>query len=134
MFQLLIYPMIDHRRSRIRACRSPIPQVWHREANIAGWAAHLGELGGSDAMPGYAAPARAEDLSGLPPAFIAGGEFDLFLDEDLEYAKRLMHGGVPVELHVHPGAFHGSDVFVPMAEVSQRWARDRHDALRRALA
>ncbi len=133
VFQLLIYPMIDDRNVTDSSINVTHPQVWHRDANIAGWAAYLGELSGTDQVPGYAAPARATDLAGLPPAYIVVGEFDLFLDEDMEYARRLIHAGVPVELHVFPGAFHGSDAFVPMAETSQRWAAERDDALRRAL-
>lgn len=99
--------------------------MWNREANIAGWRAYLGgEIGGDDVSP-YAAPARATELSGLPPAYVAVGELDLFLDEDIDHAQRLLQAGVTTELHVYPGAFHGSDLFVADSELSQRWAADR---------
>lgn len=78
-------------------------------------------------------PGRAEDLSGLPPPFIIVGEPDLFVDEDVEYAQRLIQAGVPTALHAFPGSFHGSDLMVPTSENIRRWARIRTAALRRAL-
>jgi len=75
---------------------------------------------------------RAEHLEGLPPTFLSVGALDLFLEEDLEYARRLIRAGVPTELHVYPGAFHGFDT-VEGAKVSQSAARDRLDALARAF-
>lgn len=132
-FQLLIYPMIDDRNVTPSSHAITHPSVWNRDANIAGWRAYLGgDIGGGDVSP-YAAPARATELSGLPPAYIAVGELDLFLDEDIDYAQRLLQAGVTTELHVYPGAFHGSDLFVADSEVSQRWAADRNSALTRAL-
>jgi triacylglycerol lipase len=86
-------------------------------------------------MPGtssYAAAARADDLSGLPPTFISVGALDLFLEEDLEYARRLTRAGVAVELHVYPGAFHGFQM-APTARVSVAAERDSRDAIRRAF-
>jgi triacylglycerol lipase len=80
----------------------------------------------------YAAPARAEDLRGLPKAFISTGALDLFLDEDLEYARRLTRHGVPVELHVYPGAYHGFDLQFD-SRVAIDAKRDSDSALRRAL-
>jgi triacylglycerol lipase len=80
----------------------------------------------------YAAPARAGDLAGLPPAFISCGALDLLIEEDLEYARRLMRSGVPVELHVYPGAFHGFDLS-PDAPVAMDARRDSLAALRRSL-
>ena len=81
----------------------------------------------------YAAPTRATDLSGLPPTYIAVGTLDVFLDEDIDYARRLTEAGVPTELHVYPGLFHGSDIFVATAASSVRFITDRDAALRRAL-
>jgi acetyl esterase/lipase len=81
----------------------------------------------------YAAAARATDLRGLPPAYIPVGDLDLFLDENITYAQRLLTAGVPTELHVYPGAFHGFNGFVPGAEVSRRFNADRDNALKRML-
>jgi len=84
-------------------------------------------------VPSYAAPSRAEDLAGLPTTFIAVGELDLFVDEDLDYAQRLLRAGVPMELHVYPGAFHGFDVVGTLSGVARRFQADRNGALHRAL-
>ena len=133
-FQLLIYPMLDDRTVTVA---EPHPYtgefIWTAEANRFGWASLLGqEPGGPDVSP-YAAAARAESLAGLSPTFIGVGALDLFLEEDLEYARRLMRAGVPTELHVYPGAFHGFDMAAG-ASVSQTAQRDRFDALRRAFS
>ena len=133
IYQQLIYPMLDDRNITHSSHYVQHPKVWNRDANIAGWSALLGKPAGSDDVSPYASPSRAEDLSGLPPAFVIVGELDLFLDEDIEYAQRLIQAGVATELHVIPGAFHGSDLMVPMSANSQRWAAIRTEALRQAL-
>src|SRR6185369_4694344 len=98
-----------------------------------GWASLLGQPPGGSDISIYAAPARAPDLSGLPRTFIATGALDLFLEENLDYARRLMRTGVPVELHVYAGAFHGFQAMIT-ADVTKRAARDSKAALARALA
>lgn len=132
-FQHLIYPMIDD-----RTCFAEEPNryageyVWTPASNRFGWRSLLGtEPGGPDVSP-YAAAARASDLSGLPPTFINTGALDLFVDEDIAYAQRLIRAGVPTELHVYPGAYHGFH-FVEEARSTQRASADSLDALRRAL-
>jgi triacylglycerol lipase len=80
----------------------------------------------------YAAPARAENLAGLPPAFIAVGALDLFVEENIDYAKRLIASGVPTELKVYPGAYHGFDL-IPGAKLAEACKRDMQDALMRAI-
>lgn len=133
-FQLLIFPMLDDRNVTHSARYVTHPQVWNLEANKLAWHALLGgDAGGVEVSP-YAAPARAEDLSGLPPAYIAVGELDLFLDENITYAQRLLQAGVATELHVYPGAFHGSDKIVPESATSQRFTADYLEALRRAFS
>jgi acetyl esterase/lipase len=98
-----------------------------------GWRAYLGcEPGGADISP-YAAAARATDLRGLPPAYIPVGDLDLFVDENITYAQRLLAAGVPSELHVYPGAFHGFNGFVPSAEISRRFNAERDSVLKRML-
>lgn len=133
-FQHLIYPMLDD-----RTCVSATPHpfagefVWNRASNEFGWASLLGEAPGAPDVSPYAAAARASDLTDLPPTFISTGALDLFVDEDIDYARRLGRAGVPVELHVYPGAFHGFDL-VPGARVAATARRDSLDALRRALS
>lgn len=133
MFQLLIAPMIDDRTCTLA---KPHPYtgefIWTREANRFGWTSLLGqEPGGVDVSP-YAAAARAENLEGLPAAFINVGAIDLFMEEDMEYARRLMRAGVPTELHVYPGAYHGFRM-VADAQVTQTAQRDQLSALKRAF-
>jgi acetyl esterase/lipase len=133
-YQLLIYPMLDDRNVTPSSHMVTEPQLWNRKSNLIGWNAYLGQ-GHEDAddVPIYAAPTRATDLSGLPPAFIGVGGLDVFLDEDLDYAQRLMQADVATELHVYPGAYHGFDLFAPTAEITKRFQHDRDSALRRAL-
>lgn len=94
------------------------------------WKAYLNDI---DPIPPYASPSTAEDLSGLPPTYINVGTLDIFVDEDIDYAARLSQSGVPVELHVYPGAFHGSNGFVAESELSIRWAKDQTAAIESAL-
>lgn len=89
-------------------------------------------LGGDNPSP-YASAARANDLSGLPPAYIAVGSLDLFVDECLAFTARLIRAGVPAELIVYPGAFHGFKM-AATASVTQRAEHDNIAALRRAFA
>jgi len=129
-FQMPIYPMIDHTNETPSSHEITDIGVWDRKANIEAWDWYLG--GGKPDQ--YAAPVLAEDLSGLPPAFIDVGTVDLFRDEDIAFATRLMQAGVPCELHVNPGAYHASEVLAPQAGLSARIWERRFDALRRALA
>jgi acetyl esterase/lipase len=132
-FQFLVYPMIDDRNITASSHAIVDPRLWNRSANALGWNAYLaGQAGGAEVSP-YAAPARAKDLGGLPPAYINVGDLDLFLDEDVNYAQELIRAGVPAELHVYPGAFHGSDMFVSRSPLSRRWRDDEWAALDRAL-
>jgi acetyl esterase/lipase len=132
-FQLLIYPMIDDRNVTPASYAITDPRMWNREANRLGWKAYLGRDGGGAEVSPYAAASRATDLTNLPPAYIPVGALDLFVDENIEYAQRLVQAGVPTELHVYPGAFHGFDLFAPSATVSKQFKADRDSALKRAL-
>ena len=132
-FQLLIYPMIDDRNVTPASYAITDPRVWNRESNRFGWKAYLGHDGGGADVSSYAAAARATDLTNLPPTYISVGALDLFVDENIEYAQRLIQAGVPTELHVYPGAFHGFDLFAPSARVSKQFKADRDNALKRAL-
>lgn len=132
-FQHLIYPMLDD-----RTCTRDDPHphtgqfIWTAKSNHFGWSSLLGHEPGRKDVSYYAVPARAEDLSGLPPTYISTGTLDLFLEEDLDYARRLTRAGVPVELHVYPGAFHAFNAW-PNAQIAANARRDSQDALRRAL-
>ncbi len=84
-------------------------------------------------MTPYAAPARREDLAGLPPAWIGVGTHDLFHDEDVDYARRLAEAGVACQLEVVPGAYHGFDVTSPKAPVARRFRQSYVEALGAAL-
>ncbi len=126
-FQVLVYPMLDDRSSA--TAESPNYRLWNTRSNRFGWTAYLG-----DTDPRVAVPVRRDDLGGLPPAWIGVGTHDLFHDEDLAYAARLTEAGVPCHVEVVPGAFHGFDMVVPKAQVSQRFFDSQCDSLRAALA
>lgn len=132
-FQWLIYPMLDDRNITPSSRAITDPRVWNRDSNLHGWRAYLGTEPGSKGVSPYAAPARAKDLSGLPPAYIQVGDQDLFLNEDEAYAQRLAEAGVPVQCQVYPGVFHGAEGAVPSAAVSARMVNDRFGALKQAL-
>ncbi len=129
--QILVYPMLDDRTGSTRAVPEPIGQfIWKRDANRFGWTSLLGVPAGSRRVPAGAVPARVADLAGLAPAFIGVGSIDLFVEEDIQYAQRLLEAGVPTELLVVPGAFHGFDIMAP----DSPQARLLHEAWNGALA
>lgn len=132
--QILDSPMLDDRTgSTVEAHPYAGEFIWSPANNRYGWSALLGmEPGGPDTPPG-ASPARAETLADLPPAFIAIGALDLFLEESLEYARRLIRAGVPTELHVIPGAFHGFGAAGLDAPQVQQHVRLFREALARAF-
>src|SRR5271155_1194375 len=135
LFQLLIYPMLDDRTGSTRQVPPFIGQlVWNAGSKPLGWTSLLGVPAGSATVPARAGSARVENLAGLPPAFIGVGAIDLFVDEDVEYARRLINAGVPTELLVIPGAYHGFDLLVPESGVSKRFAAAYTLALNRAFA
>lgn len=129
-FQHLIYPMLDDRTCSRERHPFAGEFVWPASNNHFGWASLLGEEPGAIGVSPYASPARAEDLSNLPPTFIGTAALDLFADENIDYAKRLIRAGVPTELHVWPGAFHGFDL-LPGPAVADAARRASVDALRR---
>lgn len=127
--QLLVYPMLDDRTT------TPDPHIvpfltWTYDDNVTGWGALLGGDAGTDAVSAYAAPARAEDLSGLPDTYLDIGDLDIFRNEDIVYAQRLADAGVPTELHLYPGCPHAFEVLAGQAAVSQRAISDRVRRLR----
>ncbi len=135
VFQVLIYPMLDDRTGSTRSVPPFMGQfIWTRQNNRFGWSALLGEPAGSVSVPPGAVPARVRNLTGLPPAFIGVGSVDLFANEDIEYARRLVDSAVPTELLVIPGGFHGFDFVAPHAMLSQEFTHAWQHALRRAFA
>ncbi|MGW4463782.1 alpha/beta hydrolase [Micromonospora sp. NPDC004704] len=117
--QMLIYPMLDDRNNTPSALQMAGLGIWDHTANQTGWGALLGDAAGGPDVSPYAAPARAEDLSGLPPTFIEVGSAETFRDEDVTYASRIWQAGGQAELHVWPGAFHGFDMTMPTAQISR---------------
>lgn len=121
--QILIYPMLDDRNTE------PDPElastaVWN-DNNYTGWHALLGDRIGTDDVSPLAAPARATDLRGLAPAYIETGDLDIFRDENLAYAARLVRAGVSTEVHMYPGAPHGYDWIGYGGPLTARWKADR---------
>lgn len=133
-FQLLTFPALDDRTG---SGAEPHPYCgefqWTGESNSFAWRSFLGKMPGGEDTPAYAAPSRAADLSGLPPAVIAVGALDLYLEENLDYACRLARAGVQIELHVYPGAVHGFGI-VPGAWIETVSQRDLQEGLLRILA
>jgi acetyl esterase/lipase len=128
-FQYLEYPMLDDRGLTVSSRTEGLP-VWSREANAFGWQSYLGDRCGTDDVPTDAAPARATQLSCLPPTFISVGTADCLRDESIDFAARLCRAAVPTELHLYAGAVHGFDMFADSA-VAQTAARDSADWLAR---
>ena len=134
IFQLLIYPMLDDRTVTGEPHPFAGEFIWDAPSNHFGWASWLGMQPGSQDVPPLAAPARVENLAGLPATFMATAALDMFAEEDLEYARRLMRAGVPTEIYVAPGAFHGFEAMAPDAAVSKRFIAQADDALTRAFS
>jgi triacylglycerol lipase len=128
--QLLIYPMLDPTVSTPSA-QWDVP-IWPPQSNRFGWSSYLAGVVGD--IPAYAAASRATDLAGLPPAYMFVGGVDGFVDEDLDYARRLNHAGVEIELHVYPGAPHGFDGFLTGTHVAKQANRELHQWLARTYA
>ena len=132
-FQCLIYPMLDDRTGSSRRMPWQVGNiVWTAEKNRFGWESFLGVKPGGRTVPG-GVPARVANLAGLPPAWIGVGSIDLFADEDVDYAQRLNRAGVPTELIVVPGAFHGFDSPFFPAKITKWFNAAKLDALRRGL-
>ncbi len=133
-FQLLVYPMLDDRTVNAAENRFTGQFIWDRPSNRFAWESWLGMPPGTEMVPALAAPARTADLAGLPTTCITTAALDLFVVEDLEYARRLVRAGVPTEVYLAPGAFHGFDAMVPEAAVTKRFIACGDDALKRAFS
>jgi acetyl esterase/lipase len=133
VFQLLVYPMLDDRtvlRADIDDSNSP---AWNQKSNLFGWESYLGKKCGAEDVLAYSVPARREDLSGLPQAWIGVGTLDVFHDEDVAYGQRLKECGIECELYIVPGAFHGFDIFDPQVPIVKDFRKSQISALKKYL-
>jgi triacylglycerol lipase len=125
---MLIYPMLDYRATPPDRVGQ---HVWTRRANQFGWQAYLGDS--TEHVLPEASPGLAKDLTGFPPTFLAVGDIDLFLEENLNFASLLARSQVGLEMHVYPGGYHGFNL-VPGAAISEAFARDCKAAIVLALS
>lgn len=133
-YQCLIYPMLDDRNDTASALEFEDVASWGGRTNRAAWKAVLGSRAGGPDVPAYAAPSRAKSLRGLPPTLLQVGDLEVFRDENIEYAQRLVKDGVACEFHMHPGVYHAADMFNPGTALAERMRSERFSALRRAFA
>ncbi|WP_352232037.1 alpha/beta hydrolase [Actinomycetospora sp. NBRC 106375] len=131
--QMLICPMLDDRARTPSSTELDGEGLWDRTSNATGWSALLGPAAGGPDVPSYAAPARADSLAGLPPAYVDAASVETFRDEAVEYATRLWHAGGQAELHVWPGGFHGFDSVAPTAVLSRDARAARVNWIRRTI-
>lgn len=129
--QLLLYPMIDNLHATVSGKLENHP-IWKRSTSFNAWEMYLDGIPAKLASP-YAAATRATDLTGLPPVYLCVGSEDLFRDENIDYAQRLLAAGVPCEFSIFPGLYHGADSFIPTARVSRRLNKAFLQALDHAL-
>ncbi len=133
VFQALVFPMLDDRTGSNPVPGAPQHLIWTEASNRYGWGAYLGVAAGSDKVPPMSVPARQTDLTGLAPAWIGVGSIDLFVQENITYASRLLAADVECELVVVPGAYHAFQRQVPDAPVCRRFVESYVIALKRAF-
>jgi acetyl esterase/lipase len=131
---LLMWPMLDDRNQTVSSHQIDGVGIWDRTSNQTGWTALLGDRRGTADVSIYAAPARATDVSGLPPAYIEAGSAEVFRDEAVALASRIWEAGGSAELHIWAGGFHGFQTIVPTAAVSQRAVQARESWVLHMLA
>ena len=131
IFQLLVYPMLDDRTVLRADIDDSNSFTWTQESNRFGWESYLGKKCGAEDVPAYSVPARREDLSGLPPAWIGVGTLDVFHDEDVAYAQKLKECNVECDIHIVQGAFHGFDVFDRQLTIVQEFRKSQISALKK---
>ena len=132
-FQMPLYPMIDDRFLTPASRENFGDKVWNNTDNLFAWRAYLGDVAGTGQAVAYMAPARAIDLSGLPPAYSCVGTLDPFRDDAVTYMSRLAQAGVPVEFHLYPGAYHAFEVLAPDTDYAKRASTEYIGVLKRAL-
>lgn len=132
-FQMPLYPMIDDRFATPASHEVMDERVWNNEANEFAWKAYIGDAMGTDEATAYMAPSRAEDLSGLPPAYSCVGTLDPFRDDTMTYMARLAQAGVPTEFHLYPGAYHSFETIAPDTDYARRTVDEYIRVLKKAL-
>ena len=130
-FQLLLYPQVDFVNDYPSLRQINDSRVWCKSLNMAARKYYPGDVNGD--ITAYVSPALAEDLSGLPPAYVLTGTLDVFRDEEIAYAHRLMQSGVPVELHVMPGIVHACEFLFPNAPVCVRMMDEYINTMKEAM-
>jgi len=133
VFQILNYPVIDDRMDTPSMRAFDATPMWTSGATADMWVHYLGDPSDRGDVSPYAAPGRAADLSGLPPAYVLTAELDPLRDEGIDYARRLMEAGVPTELHTVVGACHGFDIIAAEGALGQRAIDEQVRALKRGL-
>lgn len=129
-FQMLFYPVVDDRSETDSMKAGTDLYIWDYQNNLYMWDHYIGR--DREEVSPYAAPARADDLSGLPPAYVMTCEHDPLRDEGILYAMKLMAVGVPVELHNYPGTVHGFDFLGP-SDISMFALQESVEAFKRAM-
>lgn len=124
--QILIYPMLDDRTTTNHVGKMAF---WTPADNITGWTAYLGSDRGTERVEAYSAPARVDTVDGLPPLYLDTAQLDLFVHEDLEYARRFVAANIPVDLHIYPGLPHGFEALSPGTDVTKRAYENRYKAM-----
>ncbi|MEM7016215.1 MAG: alpha/beta hydrolase [Pseudomonadota bacterium] len=132
--QALFCPMLDDRTAADPALDAIKHRVWNNKSNRAGWSAYLGHSPGESDVPAYAAPARRDELAGLPPTWVGIGDIDLFYEEARLYAQRLNEANVNCQFHTVPMAPHAFETFVPRASITQDFYQDNYQFLQEALS
>ncbi|MBT2617254.1 MULTISPECIES: alpha/beta hydrolase [unclassified Bacillus (in: firmicutes)] len=128
VFQMPLYPMIDDRHITPSSTEVQDTRVWNEQSNRNAWAMYLGEQ--TEEVSPYAAPARALDLTCLPPTYTCVGDLDPFRDETIDYVTKLTKAGVPTEFHLYPGCFHGFEGYAPHTEIGKRAINQYIEALK----
>ncbi|MFC8681964.1 alpha/beta hydrolase [Microbacterium ureisolvens] len=118
--QWLFCPMLDDRTAADRGRDAAEHFIWSNRSNLVGWSSYLGAAFGAESLPPYAAPARREDLTGMPPTWIYTSDIELFHDEDIAYADRLRAAGADVTVEVVDGAPHGFEAWAPEHPMARR--------------
>ncbi|WP_456265522.1 MULTISPECIES: alpha/beta hydrolase [unclassified Bacillus (in: firmicutes)] len=132
-FQMPLYPMIDDQNNTPSANEIKEGLIWNQKTNEQGWKMYLGEIYGTENIPAYAAPARAEDYSNLPYTYTCVGQLDPFRDETITYVTKLAQAGVDVEFHLYPGCYHGFEELNPNADISVQTKNEYLQAVKKAF-